>query len=93
MHALSPLSPAPPLPSPTLPSLPSPPLPPLPLLPQGHNIRSINCLQLHRRAERIACFLTDKLKANSGDHVALIYPPGIDLVAAFYACLYVGELP
>ena len=29
----------------------------------------------------------------SGDHVALIFPPGIDLIAAFYACLYVGIVP
>ena len=28
-----------------------------------------------------------------GDHVALIYPPGVDLIAAFYGCLYVGVVP
>ena len=30
---------------------------------------------------------------NNGDHVALIFPPGIDLIAAFYGCLYVGVVP
>ncbi len=30
---------------------------------------------------------------NTGDHVALIYPPGVDLIAAFYGCLYVGVVP
>ena len=29
----------------------------------------------------------------AGDHVALIYPPGVDLIAAFYGCLYVGVVP
>ncbi|CAB1326097.1 unnamed protein product, partial [Coregonus sp. 'balchen'] len=28
-----------------------------------------------------------------GDHVALVYPPGIDLIAAFYGCLYAGCVP
>lgn len=37
--------------------------------------------------------LMDKGKLNTGDHVALIYPPSLDLVAAFYGCLYVGMVP
>lgn len=28
-----------------------------------------------------------------GDHVALVYPPGIDLIAAFYGSLYAGCVP
>jgi acyl-CoA synthetase (AMP-forming)/AMP-acid ligase II len=36
-------------------------------------------------------FLQGRL--NTGDHVALIYPPGVDLIAAFYGCLYVGVVP
>ena len=35
----------------------------------------------------------EKLKFNSGDHVALMYPPGIELIVAFYGCLYVGLVP
>jgi len=37
--------------------------------------------------------LMDKAKLNTGDHVALVYPPGLDLVAAFYGCLYAGMVP
>ncbi len=33
----------------------------------------------------------EKLKVNSGDHIALLYPPGIELIVAFYGCLYVGK--
>lgn len=30
---------------------------------------------------------------NTGDHVALIFPPGLELICAFYGCLYVGAVP
>ncbi|XP_052229849.1 disco-interacting protein 2-like isoform X3 [Dreissena polymorpha] len=54
---------------------------------------SITCSQLHKRAERIGCLLMEKGRLNSGAHVALLYPPGIELIAAFYGCLYVGCVP
>jgi acyl-CoA synthetase (AMP-forming)/AMP-acid ligase II len=41
----------------------------------------------------VACTLVERGRINSGDHVALIYPPGLDLVCAFYGCLYVGAVP
>ena len=53
----------------------------------------LTCAQLHRRAERVATLILEKGKRNVGDHVALVYPPSIDLVAAFYGCLYVGCVP
>jgi acyl-CoA synthetase (AMP-forming)/AMP-acid ligase II len=37
--------------------------------------------------------LLEKGQLNNGDHVALIFPPSIDLVIAFYACLFVGIIP
>ncbi|XP_067935039.1 disco-interacting protein 2 homolog C-like isoform X2 [Watersipora subatra] len=54
---------------------------------------TLTCSQLHRRAERVATLILEKGKRNVGDHVALVYPPSIDLVAAFYGCLYVGCVP
>ncbi len=56
-------------------------------------VASLSCSQLYKRAERIACLLTERGKPNTGDHVALIYSPGIDLIAAFYGCLMVGVVP
>lgn len=50
-------------------------------------------MTLHKRAERVGAFITDKLHLNSGDHVALLYPAGIELIVAFYGCLYVGVVP
>lgn len=35
-----------------------------------------SCLQLHKRAERIASVLGDKGHLNAGDNVVLLYPPG-----------------
>ncbi|KJH53237.1 AMP-binding enzyme [Dictyocaulus viviparus] len=46
-----------------------------------------------RRAERIGSFLAERNRLNVGDHVALIFPPGIDLIAAFYGCLVAGVVP
>jgi len=53
----------------------------------------LTCSQLHKRAERIGAHLIEKGRVNTGDHVALIYPPGLDLICAFYGCLYVGAVP
>jgi hybrid polyketide synthase / nonribosomal peptide synthetase FtdB len=44
--------------------------------------------ELDRRARQIAAWLTDR---GAGNHRAiLIYPPGIDFIAAFLGCLYAG---
>lgn len=60
---------------------------------KGSASTTLSCSQLHKRAERVGCLLLEKGKLNTGDHVALIYPPGVDLVCAFYGCLYVGVVP
>lgn len=41
----------------------------------------------------MATVILEKGKRNVGDHVALVYPPSLDLIAAFYGCLYVGCVP
>uniref|UniRef100_A0A672RXQ8 Disco interacting C n=1 Tax=Sinocyclocheilus grahami TaxID=75366 RepID=A0A672RXQ8_SINGR len=56
-------------------------------------LSSLTCLQLHKRAEKIATMLMERGHLQDGDHVALVYPPGIDLIAAFYGCLYAGCVP
>ncbi|XP_034059882.1 disco-interacting protein 2 homolog A isoform X10 [Gymnodraco acuticeps] len=58
---------------------------------KGTVASTATCLQLHKRAERVATALMGRL--NTGDHVALVYPPGIDLIATFYGCLYAGCVP
>nr|KAF6394465.1 disco interacting protein 2-like protein A [Rousettus aegyptiacus] len=60
---------------------------------KGTVTSTATCVQLHRKAERVAAALTEKARLSVGDHVALVYPPGVDLIAAFYGCLYCGCVP
>uniref|UniRef100_A0A7M4E5X9 Disco interacting B n=1 Tax=Crocodylus porosus TaxID=8502 RepID=A0A7M4E5X9_CROPO len=60
---------------------------------KGTIVCTATCVQLHKRAERIASLLCDKGHLNAGDNVVLLYPPGIELIAAFYGCLYTGCVP
>ncbi|XP_022703554.1 disco-interacting protein 2-like isoform X2 [Varroa jacobsoni] len=56
-------------------------------------LTTLSCVQLFKKAERIASMLIDKAKVNVGDNVALVYPAGLDLTCAFYGCLYAGLVP
>uniref|UniRef100_A0A4W3HS65 Disco interacting A n=2 Tax=Callorhinchus milii TaxID=7868 RepID=A0A4W3HS65_CALMI len=60
---------------------------------KGTVVNTATCIQLHKRAERIAAALLEKARLNTGDHVALVYPPGVDLIVTFYGCLYAGCVP
>uniref|UniRef100_A0A3P8URK7 Disco-interacting protein 2 homolog Bb n=1 Tax=Cynoglossus semilaevis TaxID=244447 RepID=A0A3P8URK7_CYNSE len=60
---------------------------------KGVATSTASCVQLHKRAEKIAAALTEKGSINTGENVVLLYPPGIDLIAAFYGCLYAGCVP
>ncbi|XP_059609012.1 disco-interacting protein 2 isoform X3 [Phlebotomus argentipes] len=60
---------------------------------KGAVAKTLTCSELHKRAERIAALLQERGKINPGDHVALIFPPGVDLISAFYGCLYLGAVP
>uniref|UniRef100_A0A0N5ARI6 Disco-interacting protein 2-like protein C n=1 Tax=Syphacia muris TaxID=451379 RepID=A0A0N5ARI6_9BILA len=60
---------------------------------RGTEVDSITCSQLLKKAERIATLLVDKGRMNQGEHVALVFPPGIDLIAAFYGCQVAGLVP
>uniref|UniRef100_A0A7N5JRP5 Disco interacting A n=1 Tax=Ailuropoda melanoleuca TaxID=9646 RepID=A0A7N5JRP5_AILME len=39
-------------------------------------VSTATCVQLHKRAERVAAALMEKARLSIGDHVALVYPPG-----------------
>uniref|UniRef100_A0A8D1WC74 Disco interacting A n=2 Tax=Sus scrofa TaxID=9823 RepID=A0A8D1WC74_PIG len=60
---------------------------------KGTVTSTATCVQLHKRAERVAAALTEKARLSAGAHVALVYPPGLELIAAFYGCLYCGCVP
>ncbi|XP_055385633.1 disco-interacting protein 2 isoform X8 [Condylostylus longicornis] len=60
---------------------------------KGTVAKTLTCSELHKRAEKIAALLQERGKVEPGDHVALIFPPGLDLICAFYGCLYLGAVP
>uniref|UniRef100_A0A669DSR0 Disco-interacting protein 2 homolog Ba n=1 Tax=Oreochromis niloticus TaxID=8128 RepID=A0A669DSR0_ORENI len=60
---------------------------------KGVAVCTATCAQLHKRAEKITATLMERGGLNTGDNVVLLYPPGIDLIAAFYGCLYAGVVP
>lgn len=43
---------------------------------QGVAVSTATCVQLHKRAEKIAAALTEKGSINTGENVVLLYPPG-----------------
>ncbi|KAF2984038.1 hypothetical protein EK904_008078, partial [Melospiza melodia maxima] len=43
---------------------------------RGTIANSLTCVQLHKRAEKIAVMLMERGHLQDGDHVALVYPPG-----------------
>ncbi|CAG9855712.1 unnamed protein product [Phyllotreta striolata] len=59
---------------------------------KGAVAKVLSCLELHKKAERVGSLLVEKGKINTGDHVALIFPPGLDLICAFYGCLMIVDV-
>jgi acyl-CoA synthetase (AMP-forming)/AMP-acid ligase II len=49
---------------------------------------AMTCRELDLRARRIAVTLLTHLRP--GDRALLLYPPGLDYIAAFFGCLYAG---
>ncbi len=47
--------------------------------------------ELDRRATTLASWLAER--AEVGDRALLVYPAGLDFIAAFFGCLYAGVLP
>ena len=47
----------------------------------------LTCAELDRRARMIAAGLS---QLAPGERVLLLYPPGLDYIAAFFGCLYAG---
>ncbi|XP_039963154.1 disco-interacting protein 2 isoform X1 [Bactrocera tryoni] len=60
---------------------------------KGAIAKTLTCSELHKRAEKIAALLQERGRIEPGDHVALIFPPGLDLLCAFYGCLYLAAIP
>uniref|UniRef100_A0A0R3TQN3 AMP-binding domain-containing protein n=1 Tax=Rodentolepis nana TaxID=102285 RepID=A0A0R3TQN3_RODNA len=60
---------------------------------KGAVIASLTCHQLHQKAERLGSLLQEKGNVKPGSVVAIMFMPGIEMVCAFYACLYIAAIP
>ena len=47
----------------------------------------------HDRTRYLAACLTQQWALRRGDRVLLVYPPGLEIIAAFFACARVGVIP
>ena len=45
------------------------------------------------RTRFLAEYIHDETALQRGDRVALVYPPGLEMVAAFVACARIGAIP
>ena len=57
-------------------------------LENGTSPTSLTYRQLDEKAKAIAAYLQAQL--NIGERVLLVYPQGLDAIAAFFGCLYAG---
>ncbi|VDL23762.1 unnamed protein product [Hymenolepis diminuta] len=60
---------------------------------KGAVVTSLTCHQLHQKAERLGSLLQEKGNVKPGSVVAIMFMPGIEMVCAFYACLYIAAIP
>ncbi len=49
--------------------------------------------EFEHRTNGIASFINDKYSLKLGDRVLLAYPPGIEMICAFFACVKLGLIP
>jgi acyl-CoA synthetase (AMP-forming)/AMP-acid ligase II len=59
-------------------------------VPESGGTQEVTYSELDRRARGIACMLADL--GIPGQPAALLYPPGLDYIAAFFGCLYAGVI-
>lgn len=56
---------------------------------QGAAVGTATCVQLHKRAEKIAAALMEKGSINTGENVVLLYPPSESgCLSAARVCFY-----
>ena len=59
----------------------------------GREVETVTYAQMHEAAATLAAHLRDDLGLAPGDHALLVYPPSMDFVRAFVACLWAGVVP
>jgi acyl-CoA synthetase (AMP-forming)/AMP-acid ligase II len=59
----------------------------------GRPTESYSYAQFLRRTSEIAAFIQRRHALAPGDRVLLAYPPGVEMICAFFACVRLGLIP
>lgn len=60
---------------------------------KGEIKESYTYREFDQRTDSIATFLHENYELKSGDRVLLAYPPGLEVICAFFACVKLGLIP
>lgn len=59
----------------------------------GHETESYTYWEFHQRTRHLAEQLSEQFGVKKGARVLLVYPPGLEVSAAFFACARIGAIP
>lgn len=59
----------------------------------GHERDACTYLAFHERTRHLAASLAGESGLKHGDRVLLVYPPGLEMIVAFFACARIGVIP
>ncbi len=59
----------------------------------GHVTESYSYAQFYQRTEAIAAHVHRVCRLEPGARVLLVYPPGVEMICAFFACVRLGLIP
>jgi thioester reductase-like protein len=60
---------------------------------EGKERDNYTFLAFHERTRHLAAYLSREAGLQRGDRVLLVYPPGLELLVAFFACARIGVIP
>ena len=59
----------------------------------GNTVESYTYAEFLRRTTDIAAHLQSTARLEAGERVLLLYPPGLEMICAFFACVRLGLIP
>jgi len=60
---------------------------------RGNETESYTYQSFHERTRYLAEYLSQHVHLKAGDRALLVYPPGLEIIVAFFACARIGVIP